>query len=205
MVPTALVLECIDQFKGDTYLAPQASKDLPAVKSILALDRKAQVLVVREFLDRLDVTPDAHFVDARLGGLSGHYFRTVLGRVLQRELPFELADILLFFEKLRLFEGGYSTGTLPVQAILRAVKRFIDRNGTQPELDAALKDFRRQLAVGHYVPNIGARSIYAPTAAEKSLIEFIDDLSGNSGTPSAPPITLSTTEPWAAGNSGVAR
>jgi hypothetical protein len=202
LTPAAVVQACIDEVQQgtrhvgglDVYFGSKKITDSPAVAAILALTPQEQVDVTRELLSRLRITRHGVWLSAKIGEVQAHNFTMVFSRLLQRDLPLGLSELLLFFDKLRLFANDHPNKALPVQAILRSVARFADRNGVPQELRAALEQFREQLGIGHYVPNLGACPIYTPTAPEQSYMSFIDDLVGKA----ARPITLELAEPWAA-------
>jgi hypothetical protein len=194
MTPAAAVQACIDEINQVAYRPPTESKASPALRAILALDPQTQVLVIRGFLDRLRITEEGHWLRVKLGNAEGYQLRPILSRLLQRDLPFALSDLLVFFDKLGSCAHHYPNHYLPVRAILRSVARFIDRKGLPEELRTCLERLREQLAVGHYVPNFGAQPIYAPTAPENGYISSIDDLLGKA----TPPIAMELAEPWAA-------
>jgi hypothetical protein len=99
---TAAVQACLDEIiRRGAYRTPQERRNFAAVKAILALDPKTQVQVIREFLGRLSVThiSSRRRLITRFGDVPGPYVTSILGRLLQRKLPFGLSDLLLLLEK----------------------------------------------------------------------------------------------------------
>ncbi len=182
------------------YRFHRTAPNEPALKAIQGLYPNDQVGVVLGLLLRLKVTPGAggHFIDVKLGNAYGHHLRPILSVLLRRELPFDLDSLTALLTSIRYFDNHYSHQYVPVQAILRCVARYIEKNGLPDALRKDLLDMCVQLKRGHYKPNWGARDIYAPTSDESKAVSTIEALLGPRQVSIDIAELLTSQEPWAA-------